>query len=478
MKPYFFALFYLLLVNNIYSQSCNSLLAYDEIETYTWAGLWSSLASAGYFTNVSVSSNASAALIGSGNGSSAIEQSTYVLPNIVVNANHAHIFRFRLGSYRITSTATTSGVDAADYIDVRLSTNSGITYAPEMRITGFSNAFWNYNTNATASKTANGTLQTFAPAAGGNRTTTGDGYSIVELTIPAGVSDIAINVYCRVNSAGEEWWLDNFELIQSVSRPNNPIVTNPYSMDTTICYWENVNLVANSNVGTLEWFEQSSGGTAIATGNSFTTPLLTQNTSYWVQSNNSGCLSNRTQIDIITEDCVLPLELLSFYGEKRSNVVDLFWETANEVNTDFFVVEKSYDAINWNQIGIVEAAGNSIFDLAYSFTDESPKNGNNYYRLVQYDIDGANQTFHIISVEIVKNNNIIVYQSNNFLCLKEVEGYSNYKLMNIKGIIVSNGNIISNNQNVEISELSSGLYILTLIKSDNSFETKRIYIIN
>lgn len=110
MKKYLLGLL-LILSNILYSQStCNSLLAYDDIETYTWEGLWNSLTNAGYYTNVFVSSDASAALIGSGNGSSAIEQSTYVLPNIIVNTNHAHIFRFRLGSYRITSTATTRGV--------------------------------------------------------------------------------------------------------------------------------------------------------------------------------------------------------------------------------------------------------------------------------------------------------------------------------------------------------------------------------
>jgi hypothetical protein len=82
-----------------------------------------------------------------------------------------------------------------------------------MRIAGFSNAFWNYNT-ATAAKTANGTLTTYAPTAGGDRTATGDGYSIIELTIPAGATQLAFNLNCRVNSAGEEWWIDNAELIQ------------------------------------------------------------------------------------------------------------------------------------------------------------------------------------------------------------------------------------------------------------------------
>lgn len=195
------------------SQTC--LLVYDYMETYTWFGNWNTVANTGFYTNYFVSSNASAALFGTGNGSSAIESATYILPNVTgLNTAYAHKLTFRLGSYVITNSVTaTRGVDGADYVDVRYSTNNGVTAFTEMRIAGFSNAFWNYNT-ATAAKTANGTLTTYAPTAGGNRTTTGDGYSIIELTIPAGATQVAFNLNCRVNSAGEEWWIDNAELIQ------------------------------------------------------------------------------------------------------------------------------------------------------------------------------------------------------------------------------------------------------------------------
>lgn len=477
MKKVLLGLLFFIHLNFSYSQTCNTTLVYDNVETYTWFGLWNSLVNAGYYTNVFVSSNASAALIGVGSGTSVIEQSTYVLPNITVNSNFQHIFRFRLGSYRITSIGTTSGVDNADYVEVRLSTNNGTTYVPEMRITGFSNAYWDYNTNATASKTANGTLQTFTPAAGGNRTATGDGYSVIELRIPAGVSNIAVNLLCRANSAGEEWWIDNMELIQVVPIPNNPIVTIPNATDTTICYSDFITLAANSNAGTLEWFEQSSGGVAIATGNSFTTPMLTQNTSYWVQSNNGGCLSNRTQTNILIDGCTFPLELLNFYGIPNLNTVDLFWVTTNEVNTDYFVIEKSYDGIQWEQIGYVNTTNEYQFNSYYNFTDEAPKN-NNYYRLKQYDIDGVYEIFHTICVQVIKRDNITVYHSNGVLQLKEIKDFSKFKLVSLNGIVIHEEEIFSNNYSLETTNIPSGLYILLLMKSDNSFETVKIYIKN
>ena len=90
---------------------------------------------------------------------------------------------------------------------------SGTTAFTEMRIAGNANAYWDYNT-ATAAKIASGAMTTYAPIAGGNRTAIGDGYSVIELTIPAGATQLAFNLNCRMNSAGEEWWIDNAELIQ------------------------------------------------------------------------------------------------------------------------------------------------------------------------------------------------------------------------------------------------------------------------
>ena len=194
-----------------------TLYKYDYVETFDtdWSGIWwTPAATTNYYTNAFVSSTSSAVIYGTGNGSSAYESDWYSFPNLVVDAAYDYQFKFRLGSYRFTSTSGTRGVDAADYITVQLSTNGGTSYVNELRITGASNAFWNYNSTA-YTKTANGTLTTVGPAAGGDRTSTGDGYSVIQLNIPAGTTQIAIDVFARANSAGEEWWMDNFELTRT-----------------------------------------------------------------------------------------------------------------------------------------------------------------------------------------------------------------------------------------------------------------------
>lgn len=199
-----------------------TLYRYDNVETFDpdWSGIWwTPIATTNYYTNASVSPTTSAVLYGTGGGSTAYETDWYSFPNLVVNPNNDYYFTFRLASYRFTSTNTTRGVDNADYITVQLSTDGGTVYNNELRITGNANAFWNYNTNASYTKTANGTLTTIGPAAGGDRTSTGDGYSVIRLNIPPNTSNIAIDIFARANASGEEWWMDNFELYEIVNNP-------------------------------------------------------------------------------------------------------------------------------------------------------------------------------------------------------------------------------------------------------------------
>jgi hypothetical protein len=194
---------------------------YDYIENWNWSGGWAVGFgnNTGYYNNAFVSSNRSAALIGKGNATSQTEEGYYILPNVTgLNPSNSYYFSFRLGSYRIFNTGTTSGNDTPDYIEVSYSTNNN-TYTSEIKITGSTNAYWNYNNMGFISKTANGTLSTYGPSAGGNRTSTGDGYSIINLDLPSGITQCAIRIYCRVNSDGEEWWIDNLELNEIIPLP-------------------------------------------------------------------------------------------------------------------------------------------------------------------------------------------------------------------------------------------------------------------
>ena len=90
----------------------------------------------------------------------------------------------------------------------------------------------------------------------------------------------------------------------------------------------------------------------------------------------------------------LPIELVSFQsncvGDDKINVS---WTTASEHNASHYIVEHSRNGIDWNVLSMLDAAGNSTSLLDYLYVHENPNTGINYYRLIQYDIDGLFETF-------------------------------------------------------------------------------------
>ena len=54
----------------------------------------------------------------------------------------------------------------------------------------------------------------------------------------------------------------------------------------------------------------------------------------------------------------LPVTLVHFIVERKNkNNVLLTWETASEINNDYFVVERSIDGLSWNQLDSIEGSG-------------------------------------------------------------------------------------------------------------------------
>ena len=268
---------------NVYTQSCTSTVYYDNMETFTWLGdWWTPALTAGFFTNASVSSNQSAVIYGSGNGTSAIEQDWYTLPNITgLNPAYSYQLKFRLASYTFSnSTAATRGLDVADYLSAQVSTNGGVTYNTELRITGNSNAIWPFTSTGTITHTANGTFTNSAGPTGdvyqapAGTTTTGP--STIILNLQPNITQVAIDLYCRANSAGEEFWIDNVELIEIIPTPTITITG-----VNSVCNGTPTTLTA-SGANTYVW----SGG--ITNGVSFTP---TSTTSYSVTGTNTGMLN-------------------------------------------------------------------------------------------------------------------------------------------------------------------------------------------
>lgn len=92
--------------------------------------------------------------------------------------------------------------------------------------------------------------------------------------------------------------------------------------------------------------------------------------------------------DIVISSVSLPISLVSFSAEPSSTATRLTFTTALELNNSHFLIERSPNGAQYEAIGRVPGAGNSSTIQEYTFTDEKPLQGINYYRLKQVDFDG------------------------------------------------------------------------------------------
>ena len=109
----------------------------------------------------------------------------------------------------------------------------------------------------------------------------------------------------------------------------------------------------------------------------------------------SGCTGPST----FCSNSILPITLVSFEGKTTGSTITLEWSTATELNFEKFVVERSGSGEDFTEIGTVAGHGTSNQGIDYSFEDEMPATGKNYYRLRSVDFDGKFENSRIIRVE-------------------------------------------------------------------------------
>ncbi|MBI4930887.1 MAG: T9SS type A sorting domain-containing protein [Bacteroidetes bacterium] len=189
-----------------------------------------------------------------------------------------------------------------------------------------------------------------------------------------------------------------------------------------------------------------------------------------------------TTVSILGNLCALipsPVELLSFTGEQRGEEVLLQWSTASEINNDYFDVENSVDGKAFEKIGRVAGHGNTNQLLNYSFIDEYPYSGINYYRLKQVDYNGDYNYSPIIAVKNnLAGNPCFVYNdetSGNFIlsCAKS-ENYQ-VRILSVEGKILKAIKIkVDTGNKIDLHDFSNGMYILRIIDGENIQNLKLI----
>jgi len=178
----------------------------------------------------------------------------------------------------------------------------------------------------------------------------------------------------------------------------------------------------------------------------------------------------------------LPISLLDFNISKKDKTTIIDWKTASEKNNDYFIIERSQNGIDIEQIGVVKGAGNSNEILDYLFIDDSPLKGVSYYRLTQVDFDGEKESFDWKMISFVEENQmeILLYPnpiSNGNLNIEihNIVGKTQIMIFDNSSRLVYNKNMIVNAEMQKINipiDFPKGIYFVQLINSKKTITKK------
>ena len=160
----------------------------------------------------------------------------------------------------------------------------------------------------------------------------------------------------------------------------------------------------------------------------------------------------------------LPLRLISFSGNGQNGNNRLQWQTANEINTKQFVLQKSTDGRSFTGITVIASLGTAA--NSYSFTDNNAATGKTYYRLKVEDIDGSFTYSNIIWISNNAETAVTIYP-NPAKDMVTINTGSNSKLLNTtallhnaSGMLLQTIRIQQPQQLVYINCLPAGMYFI------------------
>jgi len=230
----------------------------------------------------------------------------------------------------------------------------------------------------------------------------------------------------------------------------NPYVTSSNELDLSMATRLNNEINLWNTIGSLDLFAN--------------TVSVTNETSRKKEYDLTVLLSLSIELESFSIDCI--------NGNKILN-----WVTNSEKNNDYFIVQRSFNGKDWDNLDTISGAGTTQISQKYTFIDETEVFNLAYYRLKQVDFDGKFVLSEIIGsnccsddLKILPNPSEgifkITFQDND----KDVE----YFICDAGGRIILKG--ICNNNLLEINlecELN-GIYYLTLLGTSPTIQNRTL----
>ncbi len=168
---------------------------------------------------------------------------------------------------------------------------------------------------------------------------------------------------------------------------------------------------------------------------------------------------------LIRDFTLVPLRLLSFSAmPQNDNTTSLYWNTANEINTKQFVIERSSDGLRFNSITNIVAKGKANNNYHTIVADANT--GIVFYRLKMVDNDGSFAYSPIIKIDKRKNttgihvisnpvkDNIVINITDRTLHNTQAS------IINMQGAVVKTFIVKEGSQTIDLRGMLTGMYYI------------------
>ncbi len=191
------------------------------------------------------------------------------------------------------------------------------------------------------------------------------------------------------------------------------------------------------------------------------------------------------QPNSITESPIVKVSevLLSFDAIINDKKVELTWSSNTERNNNHFTIERSKDALTFEEVTTIKSFGNYSNIVSYFDVDYLPYEGISYYRLKQTDPKGNVLSSRLVSVNYrFGNEGLAIYPNSDdesstllgaenkevLVVLRNEKGQESFSKVKIDH---NHELVVSNNEN----QLGNGTYLI-VASSDNKLYSKKVTI--
>ncbi len=218
------------------------------------------------------------------------------------------------------------------------------------------------------------------------------------------------------------------------------------TMDGSSCGPGAITLQATATGGAINWYSNASGGTALATGNTFTTPILNTTTTYYIDA---GCTTNRRTV---TASIIrIPTIVTTNSPVSRCGTGPVTLQANADIGT-----------VNW----YLSETDNTIIGTGTSLNIANVTQNTTYY--AEATNNGCKST-NRIPVEVVLYNPPMVTDQEVLLC--------KFSKLILDAQIANLTYLWSTGETTQTIEISTpGTYTVTVTSADNCSSVKKIIV--